>query len=509
MPAAPIRTVRRLLVAAALLLPLAGCGSSDAGVLTLAFVDSGGEEAGAAAGDEPLRDLRQSSAAAAIRAATETGLVTLNAGGEVVPALADRWIVTEDGLSFIFRLRDGRWPDGTALTAESVRRQLRVALRRQDGTALALDLAPVDEIRAMAGRVVEIRLAAPMPNLLQLLAQPELALARPDGGVEGGGTGDMLLAQQGRAAVLTMKPPSDRDLPEDPDWTEGVRPLVLSASPAAAALAGFEDGSIDMVLGAGIGEWPLADTGPLSRATVRLDPVWGLFGLRVQRETGLLASDNGRETVALAIDRPGLIAPLGIGGWTPTNRMVAPDLPGDPGLVGERWADIAIEQRRAAAALRVARWSAANGGQQPRLILAIGRSAGLDRLFDTLSGQFRAVGIALERVAPGQPADLVLVDRVARYAAPEWFLHQFDCSLRGTGLCVSAADTLTAEAMRTADPAARARLLAQAEGVLAQANIYIPFGQPIRWSQVRSNIDGFQPNPWAFHPLPPLAQIAR
>ena len=47
------------------------------------------------------------------------------------------------------------------------------------------------------------------------------------------------------------------------------------------------------------------------------------------------------------------------------------------------------------------------------------------------------------------------------------------------------------------------------EGALTQANIFIPFGQPIRWAQVRSNITGFAPNAWGFHPLPPLAQIIR
>ena len=46
-----------------------------------------------------------------MRAATTEGLVGLDAEGQVIPALADRWIVTDDGRSFIFRLRDGTWPE--------------------------------------------------------------------------------------------------------------------------------------------------------------------------------------------------------------------------------------------------------------------------------------------------------------------------------------------------------------------------------------------------------------
>jgi hypothetical protein len=38
---------------------------------------------------------------------------------------------------------------------------------------------------------------------------------------------------------------------------------------------------------------PLADTGPLSRGTVRLDPALGLFGLQVRRAEGLLQPRRG------------------------------------------------------------------------------------------------------------------------------------------------------------------------------------------------------------------------
>ena len=102
---------RRFFVPLALLL-LAACGRGD-GALKVAFIDS---REGLFAGGARL-----SPGAQALRAATGAGLVALDEKGEVVPALADRWIVTDDGLSFIFRLRDGTWPDKRELTAESVR----------------------------------------------------------------------------------------------------------------------------------------------------------------------------------------------------------------------------------------------------------------------------------------------------------------------------------------------------------------------------------------------------
>src|SRR6187399_379939 len=286
--------LRRALALLLLAVALAGCGRND-GAVEVAVIDSP---------KQLFADgLRLSAGAQHLRAATGAGLVALDAQGGVIPALADRWIVTDDGRSFIFRLRDGTWPDGRELTAESARTALVETIRKLRGTSLGLDLVPIAEVRAMAGRVVEIRLSSPVPMLLQLLAQPELALVHGDGG-----SGDMLSVRHGDHAVLSMKPPAARGVPEESDWQERVRAIDLRAAGARQAIALFDDGEIDVVLGGRIDTLPLADTGPLSRGTVRLDPALGLFGLRVQRGQGLLGTEQGREAIAMALDRPQLIA---------------------------------------------------------------------------------------------------------------------------------------------------------------------------------------------------------
>jgi len=489
----------RWLILPLLALALAGCWRSDDGPLEVAFIET--RDGLFASG------VRLPSGAQHLRAATGAGLVALNAQGEVIPALANRWIVTDDGRSFIFRLRDGDWPDGRELTAESVRTALRQAIRRLDGTSLGLDLTPIAEVRTMAGRVIEIRLSSPVPMLLQLLAQPELALARGPN-TNGDGSGEMRLERDGTTGVLTMKPPAARGIPAEADWEQYVREIDVRAASARQAVTQFDNGELDLVLGGGIGALPLADTGPLSRGTVRLDPALGLFGLQVRRGTGLLATASGREAIAMALDRAALIEPFGIGGWIATTRVVAPGLPGEPGDVAERWGDRSVEQLRAEAAGRVEAWRRGNGGEQARLTLALERAPGLDLLFRELARQLATIGVRLERVSAGAVPDLVLVDRVARYAEARWFLNQFNCSLRH-GLCSADADVLVADAVETADPVARARLLAEAEAALSQANVYIPFGSPLRFSLVRGGVEGFAANAWAFHPLPPLAVIPR
>ena len=49
------------------------------------------------------------------------GLVRYDETGQVIPALAETWFISEDGLSITFTLRDGlTWHDGQPVTTEDV-----------------------------------------------------------------------------------------------------------------------------------------------------------------------------------------------------------------------------------------------------------------------------------------------------------------------------------------------------------------------------------------------------
>ena len=490
------RRFLQLPVVLALAWQVSACGwNGDKGTLDMALVGSPEEMF--------EKGVRLAPAGQQLRGATVDGLVGFDGAGQVTPALADRWIVTDDGRSYIFRMREGTWPDGSELTGESVRDALRRALRSLKGTSLGLDLARISEIRAMAGRVVEIRLSSPMPDLLQLLAQPELALFR-----NGRGSGLLKLAREGDIARLVAVPPEKRGLPAIEGWADEVRKLEVRAFPARKAIALFDEGEVDVVLGGRIEFLPLADTGPLSRGTVRMDRVSGLFGLQVRSADGFLAEPSRREALAMAIDREKLIQPFNVSGWQATTRVVAPDMPGDLGTTGERWDGLSMEQRQAEAARRVGAWRAANGGSPVVVTIAMPEGPGADLLFTSLKGDLSAAGIAAKRLGPQADADLAIVDREARYAGASWFLNQFNCTLRA-GLCSPEADARVRESLTAPDAAHAAALLAEAEAELTAANVYIPFGAPLRWSLVRGNVQGFEQNIWGIHPLPALALAPR
>jgi ABC-type transport system substrate-binding protein len=486
----------RALLAILVSLTLVSCiKTQDDGIVDVAFIG--------ASDDSFDSGVRLSYAAQHVRAATAQGLVAATVGGEIVPALAERWIVTDNGRSYIFRIREFDLPGGSRLTAQSVRDGLRRNVARLGGTSMALDLARLRDIRAMTGRVVEIRLKSPMPGFLRLLTQPEMGLQ-----LDPANAGPMSLVREGDAALLNAMPPESRGLPSQPDWEEGISPIRVVGAAPQDAVTGFNNGDFELVLGGTLADLPFAaDTDGLTRATVRMDSAIGLFGLDVVRAEGFLSEPLNREALSLALDREALIQPFNLAGWIATNRLVSPGVPasleGDGAQRAERWEDLDMEERRSRAAGRVSAWVSAEN-QEIALRVFLPAGAGSDILFEALRSQYSEVGIELARADEASEADLVLRDRVARFGGARWFLNQFNCEV-STAICSDDADFLVQLAVDSADAQEAASYLAEAETTLTQLNPFIPIGAPIRWSMVRAGIDAFGENPWNVHPLFPLS----
>ncbi len=473
---------------------LFACGpATDNGPVDIAVI--GGEDSLFASG------VRLSPGAQHLRAASHEGLVALDQSGQVVPAIAERWIVTDDAMSYIFRLRNSSWPDEEPITAAQIRLLLQEKIRQLEGTSLGLDLAKVVEVRAMTGRVIELRLSGPMPEFLRLLAQPEMGLA-----LRGDGIGPMAveLEEDRSIALLSMLPPENRGLPAREGWQELIRDVALQNLSARQAIDAFARGELDLLLNGSIDDFPMIELGPLSRGAVQVDPALGLFGLIVRSEAGLLAAPERREGLSMAIDREALIQPFGLGGWVSATWIVPADLFGPPAYPDNRWSSLTFEDRQRIASQRIAAWTA-QSGDEPVVRVGLPKGPGGDLLFTSLARDWQAIGVRAERVGLGEGGDLELRDRLARYSSPRWFLNQLNCTIE-IGLCSEEADALVRESLALRDPAAKQALLFEAHQVLTEAEVFIPFGVPVRWSLVRGSLDGYQANPWGLHPLPALAE---
>jgi ABC-type transport system substrate-binding protein/class 3 adenylate cyclase len=99
------------------------------------------------------------------------GLLMVDRELGVVPAMADNFRVSSDGLEYLFRLREGaRWSDGHPLTADDFAYTWR-SMREQE-TLTAFHLEDVESARALDDRTLEVRLREPRNYFPYILASP-------------------------------------------------------------------------------------------------------------------------------------------------------------------------------------------------------------------------------------------------------------------------------------------------------------------------------------------------
>jgi len=431
-----------------------------------------------------------SQAGQVVLGATAQGLVSFDAQGDVAPALAESWIVADGGQSYIFRLRRAKWANGATVKAETVARLLEQRMRASPD--LLAGLRP--NVRAMTDRVIEIRLETALPAFIQLLAQPRLALLEKKGGT-GPYEGDIRLRR------LYLHP-----VPEiiEADKTAEEREILpierrtLQTGRAAIAMARFQNGQSDLLLGGGFQDLLLIPATRLGANDVRADPTPGLFGLAIIGKSSFFADKSVRDALARAVDRAQLARDLNLQGWTTATTPVPAqlDLSGPPSVPD--WSAAPVETRYAAARATIARWSAANGAP-PILRVALPSGAGATLLFYRLAADFGRLGLRIDRVAMDEAADIKLIDEIAGFDSALWYLARLDCDM---GLaCDESASALLDRARTAENPDQQSADLVEAERLIVANAGYIPLGMPIRWSLVSRRLTGYAPSPRGVHPL--------
>ncbi|MGY4398321.1 oligopeptide transport system substrate-binding protein [Sphingomonas sp. UYAg733] len=479
------RSIRALpaLIAAALL--LAGCDRrSDAGPVIVSVIGDKPQLADPSRGE---RDL----SGRLLLDSTAQGLVRFDATGQIEPGIAERWIVIDDGMSYIFRLREAEWSDGRPVTAEDVVIVLRRQIQRGSRNPLLPFLTAIDEIVEMTPEVIEVRLKRPRPDLLKLFAQPELAVfrTRPPGG-----SGPFRITDAGKRDV-TLHPAFDParspdDVVAEPGPAANVQ---LIGERAARAILRFAARDSDLVSGGTFIDWPMlahVDIAPTNR---RIDPAAGLFGLAVVSREGFLGDARNRAAVAAAIDRDAIVSAFSAD-WTGATQLLPEQLDSARPAAAPDWAALSIADRFALARARVAEWQA-DKADPPRLRIAVPSGPGATILYGMIAASLRRVGIDPIRVALDADTELRLIDAVAPYDSARWYL--------GTACAPCDETTLAAiEAARDAPSTPlRARYLAEADAALAIDGAFIPIARPLRWSLVALRLRQWQGNSRAWHPL--------
>ena len=429
---------------------------------------------------------------ALLASSTAMGLVAIDGNGQIEPALAESWIVTEDGLSLIFRIRQAQWPDGSDITGEDVARSLNRAIARESRNPMKPLLTAVDAFVGMTGRVVEVRMKVPRPNLLQLLAQPELGIRR-----DGRGAGPFRIARM-RGGIVRLAPVLREDEPASgtPDS------VLIRHERAALAIARFRAERSDLVTGGTLADWPTVRAARLRQGMVRFDAGQGLFGLAVVGTSAFLSTSNVRQALSMAIDRNALPTTLDIPGWTVSNTMLPTQLDSARPPELPEWARNTLAQRRSAAAERIADWR--SGGRTPPVLkVALPAGPGMRLIFARLASDWQRIGVRAVAVPlRAADADLRLIDAVAPNTSANWYLTRLSCA---SGLVCDAKGDDALKISRAAETLeVRSIYLANADADLTARASFIPLGAPMRWSLVDPSLTGWKENVLGVHPLTAL-----
>jgi ABC-type transport system substrate-binding protein len=428
-----------------------------------------------------------------LRSAATQGLVTFDKEGRVIPALASRWIVTDDGMSYIFRLNKTTWNDGKPVTADKVALAINTRISELRPSIMGRELSAVERAVPMTGKVVEIRLKAPAPNLLELLAQPEFGIVR-----KGVGSGPMQSKKQGSSMQLRM-----RGLDEKGKSILLSERLTLTSNAAAIALARFKAGQTDLVTAGQFQHLPALEAAKAENGTIQFDPVPGLFGLLIVKDGPFLSNEVNRDAIAKAIDRPKLLSSFGLLAWQETFTIVPESMANRASVIKPEWTNQNFASRRIQARQTIARWKSTNGAIRP-LRIGLPNGAGSRILFARLRSDFAAIGLRIERATYDQDPDINLIDRIADISSPSWYLAQLSC--QSTVVCDAQADGLVAAARLSPNKADRQRLLGEAETRLQTYRNYIPLANPISWSLTRDGLKGYAQSPRGWHLLQNLGR---
>lgn len=173
-------------------------------------------------------------------------LFRLNEQGELEPFLAESYSISEDGLIYTIRLREGiKFHDGSDFTAHAVVENFSRLLDPSNGCRCLSEISSVKEVKAIDDHHVKFVMRQPNASLPAVLADVSgmqlspAALARQDFATHPVGTGPFRFVSWNRGVALRVERNPDYWQPGLP-YLDGVtyRPIADNQTRMASVLAG-------------------------------------------------------------------------------------------------------------------------------------------------------------------------------------------------------------------------------------------------------------------------------
>jgi oligopeptide transport system substrate-binding protein len=454
---------------------------------------------------------------ASLRVAGEqfAGLTRLDAAGTPIPALAQIWSTSPNGLIWTFTLRPGaKFSDGTAITADDVARSFARLKAPETASPTASLFSMIESIQTDGPAQVRVTLNAPLPQLPNLLAHPALSVlpmhriaAKGDSWTDErplvtSGAYRTQSWQLNARLVLTRNPNWHRDgMVEEVEW----RPM----EDTLAALRLFRSGGADTV-----SDFPASRTAELQRdlsPQARISPYLGTYYLAFNTRKAPFSNPLIRQALSLAVERPWLAKNIVASGSQPAWGLIPPALAGGQAFMPES-ASWSREKRVIEA--RNLLGQAGYGPKKPLIFnIRFNSSAEHRRIAVALAAMWKDIGVEAKLFNSEASLHFASLRRgdfeaarsgwIADIPAPENFLsvHLSDAgAINYSGFADPTYDQLVAAAMQQRDPAARLKAMQTAEAQLMRYMPILPLYHYGSRNLVASRISGWLDNPTNSHP---------
>lgn len=393
------------------------------------------------------------------------GLTRFMGDGSVVPGLAESWDISEDGLTYTFKLRSGvTFHDGSTMDAEDVKFSLDRINAEDSANAQKALYAAISEVNVIDPQTVEIKLSEPNGNMLFNLAWGDAVIVAPEtiDGIKQTpiGTGAFKFDDWSQGDKITMSR-------YDGYWGEAAK--LQSAtfkfiSDPTAAFASVMAEDVDVFAG-----FPAPENIPQFEADPRFQVLIGSTEgetiLSINNKQAPFDNVKVRQALAHAIDRQAIIDGAMFGYGTPIGTHFAPHNPDYVDLTEMS----AYDPEKAKALLAEAGFE---DGFETTLHLpppSYARRGG-----EIIAAQLAEVGIKaqitnvewaqwLETVFKGKEFGLTIVSHtepmdINIYANPEYYFQYDNPEFQA----------LMAEFNKTAEPQQRSEMLGKAQRIIAE-----------------------------------------
>lgn len=251
-------------------------------------------------------------------------LVTTDETLAPLPALAEEWTVSDDGLVYTFNLRQGvLFHNGREFVADDVRYSFERILDRATASPVVDELASIDTIDVVDDYTVAINLLTADSSFLAKLMGSSISIV-PQEVVEENGDLMQVMSGTGPFRFVEYVPNTNVILERNPDYWDSPFPYldgleILVIPDNTSRTTALVTGTVDIIEYAPVQDLPIFEADETLKVEGNQNTNIRYMGVNVSREP--FDQLEVRQAMAMAIDRGPVIDSAVFGYGTPTNML--------------------------------------------------------------------------------------------------------------------------------------------------------------------------------------------